>query len=293
MIEVGVAVVHRIQARPHPLAVGSRAVVEDGADGWLHRLDVWRRLRRRLRRVVRRTSATSRATVDLLADLAGASSAHLPVLELGVGTGRLAIPLAARRASMSSALDSSAAMLAKLAGNDRDAVGDVRLRRHGRRPAGRPVRRSCSSPTTPSSICSPRARQQACFDAVAERLAPGGAFVIEAFVPEPQPGVVGRCAIDDRRLGRAQRHDARRRDADRAGSVHLVQRVGRRAHAAVGDPLRDRRSNSTRWRQRLDFVSISDGKTPTARRSPPTAHVTCRVYRTIHSPVRPQRVATS
>jgi hypothetical protein len=31
-------------------------------------------------------------------------------------------------------------------------------------------------------------RQRACFDAVAERLATGGAFLIEAFVPEPQPG---------------------------------------------------------------------------------------------------------
>ncbi len=32
------------------------------------------------------------------------------------------------------------------------------------------------------------ARQQACFAAVADRLVPGGAFVIEAFVPEPQDG---------------------------------------------------------------------------------------------------------
>ena len=53
-------------------------------------------------------------------------------------------------------------------------------------------------------------RQQACFAAVAERLAPGGAFVIEAFVPGAARRVVGRRALDDRRLGRAQRHDTPR-----------------------------------------------------------------------------------
>ena len=51
-------------------------------------------------------------TVDLLADLA-AGFAGLPVLELGVGTGRLALPLASRGYEVIG-LDASQAMLAKL-----------------------------------------------------------------------------------------------------------------------------------------------------------------------------------
>ena len=50
------------------------------------------------------------ATVDLIADLAR-DNADLPVLELGVGTGRIAVPLASRGVRVVG-VDASPAMLA-------------------------------------------------------------------------------------------------------------------------------------------------------------------------------------
>jgi SAM-dependent methyltransferase len=125
------------------------------------------------------------ATVELLAGLA-AERAPLPVLELGVGTGRLAIPLAARGVAVVG-LDSSAAMLARLAG--KDPTGSVTACRGDMvddQPSG-PFGLVFVAYNTFFNLLS-ESRQQSCFAAVAERLAPGGAFVIEAFVPEPQPG---------------------------------------------------------------------------------------------------------
>ncbi len=124
-------------------------------------------------------------TVDMLAELA-AEFAPLPVLELGVGTGRLAIPLAGRGLPVVG-LDSSAAMLAKLAENDPagsvvSRIGDM----VDDQPAG-PFALVFVAYNTFFNLLS-EGRQRACFSSVAERLAPGGAFVIEAFVPEPQPG---------------------------------------------------------------------------------------------------------
>ena len=230
-------------------------------------------------------------TVDLLAELAG-EFAPLPVLELGVGTGRLAVPLAARG----------------VAGRrPRRQRGDARQARRERsdgigcaRCLGDMVD---DQPTGPFALVFvayntffnllTEARQRACFAAVAERLVPGGAFVIEAFVPEPHPG----SSVDVRSMTAdsvvLSSHHARRGDTDRAGSVHLVQRVGWRANAAVGDSLRDGRATRRDGDRRLDFVSTIDGKTLNVRRSPPTVHVTSVVYRTIHSPVRPEGSATS
>lgn len=125
------------------------------------------------------------AMVALIAELAAAEP-DLPVLELGAGTGRLAIPLAAR-VSRVVALDSSPAMLARLAANDVDLRVDSRL--------GDMVD---DLPEGPFSVVFAAfntffnlldaGRQEACFAAVAQRLAPNGAFVLEAFVPEPRSG---------------------------------------------------------------------------------------------------------
>jgi SAM-dependent methyltransferase len=125
------------------------------------------------------------ATVDLLAGLA-AELAPLPVLELGVGTGRLAIPLAARGFDVVG-LDSSAAMLARLSDNDPAASVTVcRGDMVDDQPAG-PFGLVFVAYNTFFNLLT-ESRQQSCFASVADRLAPGGAFVIEAFVPEPQPG---------------------------------------------------------------------------------------------------------
>ena len=137
------------------------------------------------------------ATVDMLAELA-APFARLPVLELGVGTGRLAIPLAARGIDVVG-LDASAAMLARLAA--KAGAGSV-VRCLGDMVDDQPPGPFCawsSWPTTPSSDCSPRHASRPASPLLRRRLAPGGAFMIEAFVPEPQPGstvVVRSMTVD-------------------------------------------------------------------------------------------------
>jgi SAM-dependent methyltransferase len=122
------------------------------------------------------------ATVAMLTELAAGRT----VLELGVGTGRLAIPLAARGVAVTG-VDTSAAMLRRLAGNDRDGqvtviLGDM----VDDLPAG-PFGVVFVAYNTLFNLESEQ-RQHACFAAVAERLTPDGAFVVEAFVPSPQPG---------------------------------------------------------------------------------------------------------
>ncbi len=125
-------------------------------------------------------------TVAFVADLAaqtaqpGAGSAGR-VLELGVGTGRLALPLATCGVEVVG-IDSSPAMLAKLAEKDSDGAVEAVL--------GDMVDDMPSGPfdvifvayNTFFGLLSAQ-RQAACFAAVATRLAPHGSFVIEAFVP--------------------------------------------------------------------------------------------------------------
>jgi SAM-dependent methyltransferase len=141
------------------------------------------------------------ATVDRLTELTTSidtETAHRVdeqrVLELGVGTGRLAIPLAARLwPTRVIGIDSSAAMLDRLAANQ----AHVDQARHVHVVSGDMVD---DQPTGPFGIVfvafntffnlATAERQQACVRAVAERLAPGGLFVVEADVPE-QPAHTG------------------------------------------------------------------------------------------------------
>jgi SAM-dependent methyltransferase len=122
-------------------------------------------------------------TVAELDALAGGG----PVLELGVGTGRLAVPLAARAPDRRLVgIDASVGMLARLAERDPDGLVE--------RVWGDMV---TDLPTGPFSLAyiayntlfnlTTNGAQAACFVAVAERLAPGGRFVVEAFVPDEPP----------------------------------------------------------------------------------------------------------
>jgi SAM-dependent methyltransferase len=107
------------------------------------------------------------------------------VLELGVGTGRLALPIAARDVDVVGA-DTSPEMLARLAAHDPegtvtpvlgDMVDDL--------PDG-PFDVVLVAYNTLFNLETAE-RLQACFTAVAARLSPGGMFVVEAFVPEDPP----------------------------------------------------------------------------------------------------------
>lgn len=121
----------------------------------------------------------TKEAVEFLACLAGKG----PVLELGVGTGRLALPLADRGVDVRG-IDASPAMVEKLRskpGGSRVPVviGDFAdLRVEGK------FSLIFAAFNTFFALLS-RDEQARCFSRVAERLAPEGVFVIEAFVPDP------------------------------------------------------------------------------------------------------------
>ena len=126
-------------------------------------------------------AATCAALLADLADLEGDAGGG-PVLELGVGTGRLAVPLSALGVQVVG-IDTSEAMLAQLAakpGGDlvEAVVGDM---------ADPPVGdRSFAvvfvAYNTLFNLVDP-ADQARCFASAARHLLPGGSFVVEAFVP--------------------------------------------------------------------------------------------------------------
>jgi SAM-dependent methyltransferase len=118
--------------------------------------------------------------VDFLAELAGSGRA----LELGIGTGRVAVPLAQRGVPVSG-IDMSKAMVARLHakpdGTDIPVtIGDFATARiDGTFSVAYLVFNTISNLTT-------QAAQVACFRNVAAHLAPGGCFVIEVGIPQLQ-----------------------------------------------------------------------------------------------------------
>jgi SAM-dependent methyltransferase len=118
--------------------------------------------------------------VDFLVELAGSGRA----LELGIGTGRIALPLAQRGVPVHG-IELSKAMAAKLrakpGGEDIDAtIGDFATTTvDGTFSVAYLVFNTISNLTTQEA-------QVACFRNVAAHLEPGGCFVIEVSVPELQ-----------------------------------------------------------------------------------------------------------
>lgn len=163
------------------------------------------------------------AAVELLAHLAGPG----PVLELGIGTGRVALPLLERGLEVHG-IDSSEAMVAKLRakpGGDRipvsigdfadvDVEGTYRL--------------IFVVFNTFFALLS-QEDQVRCFAGVAAHLAVVGAFVIEAFVPDPTRFTLGQNTMTervdlDRVVLTASRHDSLRQVVE---SQHVVVSEGR------------------------------------------------------------------
>lgn len=143
--------------------------------------------------------------VEVLTALAGAG----PVLELGVGTGRLALPLAARGLRVTG-IDGSAEMLAALAakpggGDIEVVVGDMA----GPLPDG-PWPLVVVARNTIFNLTSEDA-QRRCLAEVARTLSPDGRLVIEAFVPDDtreRSSVEVREVDVDRVVLFVDRHDA-------------------------------------------------------------------------------------
>lgn len=137
-------------------------------------------------------------TVDFLADLAGAG----PVLEFAIGTGRVAVALAARGVPVSG-IELSAPMVAQL----RHKVDEAAL------PA---VIGDMATTTVPgefslvylvwNSIANLRTQQEQveCFRNAARHLSPGGRFVIELWVPPvrrlPPGQLAAPMSLDDGHL---------------------------------------------------------------------------------------------
>jgi len=118
--------------------------------------------------------------VSFLADLAGAGAA----LELGIGTGRIAIPLN-RRGVRVHGIELSPDMVAQLraepGGDDIGVtIGDFATTR-----VGGAFRLAYLVRNTITNLTS-QDDQVACFQNVAAQLEPGGCFVIEVYVPELQ-----------------------------------------------------------------------------------------------------------
>ena len=128
-------------------------------------------------------------TVDLLAELAGTGAA----LELAVGTGRIALPLAARGVPVSG-IELSPDMVAQLRakpGGDGIPVtlGDMSTAKvEGAFRLAYLVYNTIGNVETQD-------RQLACFENAAAHLEPGGCFVIEMEVPDLRRLVPGQDAI--------------------------------------------------------------------------------------------------
>jgi SAM-dependent methyltransferase len=121
------------------------------------------------------------ATVDFLVELAGEGAA----LELGIGTGRIALPLAARGVRVHG-IDLSPDMVAQLRAKPGGeeipvTIGDFSASRVGERfSLVYLVFNTINNLTTQDA-------QVACFESVAAQLEPGGCFLIEAGVPSGEP----------------------------------------------------------------------------------------------------------
>jgi SAM-dependent methyltransferase len=141
---------------------------------------------------------TTDALVELLAELAGRG----PALELGIGTGRVALPLAEHGVEVHG-IDASEEMVRQLRAKPGGAELPVTIGDFGK-----------SGPAGPFSLVyvpfntffalDTQAAQRSCAAWVAASLAPGGRFVVEAFVP------------DVARFDRGQRVEAHGIQVDRA-----------------------------------------------------------------------------
>ena len=143
------------------------------------------------------------ATVDFLAELAGDGAA----LELGIGTGRIALPLAGRGVRVHGvdlSPDMVAQLRAKPGGQDIPVtIGDFATTRVGETfSLAYLVFNTINNLTTQDA-------QVACFGNVAAQLEPGGCFVVEVGVPAREPLSV--FALSETHVGIDERDPATQR----------------------------------------------------------------------------------
>lgn len=150
--------------------------------------------------------AANPSAISFLADLARCGRA----LELGIGTGRFALPLAAKGVAVEG-IDLSEGMVAKL--RDKPGGADIPVTLGSFADVGRPGPFDLIFVVFNTFyVLLEQAAQVRCFGNVAKRLKPDGAFVIEAFVPNlarfqrNRSLSVGEIGLDHVRLDAAS-HD--------------------------------------------------------------------------------------
>lgn len=149
-----------------------------------------------------------------------AAAAGGAVLELGLGTGRLAIPLA-RAGVCVDGIEASDAMIARMRarpGGDRVGVlradlTDFDLPRHDYQVA------VCAVSTL---FILGHDAQQACLNCVVRHLHPGGRLFIEAFVPDPARFDAHDCRIEHRPASNGAAHTVTSRHDPSARRIHIV-----------------------------------------------------------------------
>jgi SAM-dependent methyltransferase len=144
--------------------------------------------------------------VEFLAGLAGGRR----VLELAIGTGRVALPLAGRGIAVEG-IDASEAMVARLRARPGGASIPVVIGDMAQVPAVGPFGLVYLVFNALFGLLS-QARQAECFRSVARVLGPGGGFVIECFVPDLTrfdrgQRVQARAVTEDRAILELSRHD--------------------------------------------------------------------------------------
>jgi SAM-dependent methyltransferase len=139
------------------------------------------------------------AAVGAVATLAGPAGS---VLELGVGTGRLALPLAPRVGAVTG-LDSSTAMIERLRAKDPGGsvavvLGDVAA------PTGWPEERFDVIVAANNLLLNlpDGAAQRRCVELAAAHLRPGGHLIVECVLPAPLEGRVRRLEVREVTAGR-------------------------------------------------------------------------------------------
>jgi SAM-dependent methyltransferase len=174
----------------------------------------------------------SAPAVDRLASLATANGPG-PVLELGIGTGRVALPLAARGLEVHG-VDASQAMVAQLRAKPGGADVPVTIGDFSEMPTEGTFALIFVVAGSFFELPSQEA-QVRCFENVARRLRPGGLFAINGLVPDASPSVGDQDirlipSSDDRLILRFRRFDL---VEQRYTSNYLVVEGGAARHLKV------------------------------------------------------------
>jgi SAM-dependent methyltransferase len=174
----------------------------------------------------------SAPAVDRLASLATANGPG-PVLELGIGTGRVALPLAARGLEVHG-VDASQAMIAQLRAKPGGADVPVTIGDFSEMPTEGAFALIFVVAGSFFELPSQEA-QVRCFANVARRLRPGGLFAINGLVPDASPSVGDQDirlmpSSDDRLIMRFRRFDL---VEQRYTSNYLVVEGGAARHLKV------------------------------------------------------------